>query len=657
MTRIFTLEIALILKITALILILNCLINPAAARASSDSYGPQNFTILHTNDEHSHLIPHSSVLDYHPEKFDSSVGGMQRLAALVQEKEKNREDWAQEVLLVSAGDFMAGSPFSWLALEGRAPELKLMQEIGYDLITLGNHEFDYGPEGLADYLQTAGYPRAHDKTALIASNLQIPPGHRLADLEIKQTKIKEVSPELTLGFMGLLGENAELVNPRTEPMEFADRADTARAMRNRLEAEGADVIIAVTHSGLEEDIELAQNVERLDLIIGGHSHSKLSEPREINNTKIVQADEHLKYLGVLDFTYYPETDSLALKNRERGQAYLQKIDDSIDSDPDMAARVGEKTDLLKSYTAETTEGRYEDLFAVPFTMDFAFSDENLYSDTPFGNFFTDALRLGAEDILGGEVDFAFQANGLIRGGLNPGTMPWAENQISYYELAASSSLFSGEDGRPGYPLVEAYLTGREVMRILEISSFLSEYMGVRQFFQVSGLRYTYDRRRATLFRLPHFDIPVPTGRSVLTAEKYTGTGTQLADPDAYETLTGDNDELYRVVTDFYILEYLPEINKYLPFLSVRPKNEDGTPLENMEDAIVYRNNQEIKVWEVLWHYADMQVDELSEEYRTAQDRISRVQSFSLLAMPGPFLIIVFLFLLGLFGYGLYYLIT
>ncbi len=652
MSRILSPEIALIIKVIVIVLIAGSFFSRVSAET-----GPQNFTIMHTNDEHSHLIPHASVLDYHPEKSDSSVGGMKRLASLVQQKEKARENWAEEVMLISAGDFKAGSPFSWLNLTDRAPELNLMQKIGYDLVTLGNHEFDYGPDGLADYLQTAGYPEAQQNTALISSNLEIPDGHKLQEAAIKNSKIKEVSPDLTLGFMGLLGENAELVNPRTEPMEFADRIDTAYEIMNKLQNQGADVIIAVTHSGLDEDIELAQNVEGLDLIIGGHSHTRLEKPREVNNTKIVQSEAHLKYLGVLDFTYYPDSDNLELKNEKRNQAYLEKIDDSIEADENIAAITAEKTEMLKNYTAETTDGRYEDLFAVPFNMDFSFSEENLYSDTPFGNFFTDAMRLGAQEILDRRVDFAFQANGLIRGGLNPGTMPWSQDQVSYYELAASSSLFSGEDGRPGYPLVEAYLTEREVIRILEISSFLSEYMGVRQFFQVSGLRYTYDRRRASLFRIPRFNIPVPTGRSVLSAEKYTGEGTQLKNPEAYEPLSRSNDELYRVVTDFYILEYLPEINKYLPFMSVKPKDEDGNPLENMEDAIVYRNGREIKVWEVLWHYADMQLEELSEEYRTAQDRIKQKKSFSPLALPGPVTVILLLFLIAILGYGLYEIIA
>ncbi len=652
MTRFLSFEIALILKIIAVLLVTSSFFSRVSAAP-----GPQNFTIMHTNDEHSHLIPHSSVLDYHPQKSDSSIGGIKRLASLSAELENARNDWAEEVLLVSAGDFKAGSPFAWLSLEDRAVELNLMQKTGYDIVTLGNHEFDYGPKALAEYLDRAGYPEAQQKTAVIASNLEIPEGHKMQETGIKRTKVMEVSSELTLGFFGLLGENAELVNPRTEPMEFADRIKTAEEMIDKLKNQGADVIIAITHSGLTEDIELAQNTENLDLIIGGHSHTKLEKPREVDNTKIVQTEEHMKYLGVLDFAFYPDDHTLELKNEERGQSYLEKIDDSINPDENIAEITDEKTEMLKDYTAEVTNGRYEDLFASPFTMDFSFSDKNLYSDTPFGNFFTDALRLGAQNILGGDIDFAFQANGSIRGGLEPGVMPWSEDQISYYELAASSSLFRGDDGRPGSPLVETYLSEREIIRILEISSFLSEYMGERQFFQVSGLRYTYDRRRATLFRIPRFDIPVPTGRSVLSAERYTGEGTQLKSPNAYQKMERGGDKLYRVVTDYYILEYLPEINKYLPFMSVRPKYEDGTPMEDMEDAIVYRNGQEIKVWEVLWHYADMQLDELSEEYRTAQDRVKQEKSFSPLALPGAVTLIFLILLIAAAGYGLYELVV
>ncbi len=648
MFRALSMEIALILKMIAIILFV-C----GFSFRSSASSQPQNFTIMHTNDEHSRLLPHASVLDHHPEKSDSAVGGLKRLASLVQEKKKTREEWAKEIMLISAGDFLSGSPFSWLTLEGRSTTLDLMQETGYDLVTLGNHEFDFEPEGLADYLRAAGYPEAHDNTALLASNLQIPPGHELQDISIKRTYIEEVSSNLTLGFFGLLGENAELVNPRTEPMEFADRLDTAVEMKYQLQEQGADVIIGVSHSGLEEDIEMAKNMEDLDLIVGGHSHTRLEEPREVYNTIIVQAEEHFKYLGVLDLSYYPGREVLEMKNKERDQAYLEKIDDSIKPDEDLARETNEKTEVLKNYTEKTTDGRYEDLFAAPFTMDVPFTEEYMFSDTSFGNFFTDAMRLGTQDILGGRVDFAFQANGLIRGGLKPGDMPWSKDKISYYELAASSSLFSGKDGRPGYPLVEVYLTEGEIIRILEVSSFLSEYMGVRQFFQVSGLRYTYDRRRASLFRIPRLYIPVPTGRSVLSAEVYTGEGAQLKSSGDYKPLKRGGDELYRVVADFYILEYLPEINKYLPFMAVKPRDEDGRPLENMEDAIVYRNGKEIKVWEVLWHYADMQLEELSEEYRTAQDRIVQEKRFSLLAMPGPVTVIFLIFLIAILGYGLY----
>ncbi len=593
----------------------------------------EKFTIMHTNDEHSQLIPHTSVLDYHPDRDDSSRGGICRLASLTEDLREERENWAERVFLVSGGDFIGGSPFSWLALAGKAPELELMQKLNYDFITLGNHEFDFGPGGLAEYLEAAGYPAAHDKTAILSSNLILPDGHELEDMKIKRGAVREVSDDLNVGVFGLLGEHAELVNPRTSPAEFACRSDTAREMRDKLGDLGAEIIVAVTHSGLIEDIDLARNVEGIDIIVGGHSHSVLDVPVEVNDTYIVQAGEHLEYLGVLDFRYDRKEGELILKNDKMDQPFLVEIDDNIECCEDMAARVNKITEQLQDYTGEITGGAYEDLFASPFTMEFSFSGDDRFTDSPYGNFFTDAMRLGAEDFLGKRVDFAFQSNGLIRGGLIPGSMPWSDGKISYYELAAGSSLFSGDDGRPGYPLVKAYLTEGEIIRVLEVSSFLSEYMGVRQFFQVSGLRYRYDRRRTAFFTLPGVDIPIPTSRSVLSAERYLGEGIQTEHPWSYEDLERGGDNLYRVVTDYYILEYLPLINRFLPFMSVRPRDSQGEPLDDMRDAIVYKEDsgEELKVWEVVLHYAGMQESRLAMNYSSDQGRITQEHVFSPLA--------------------------
>ncbi|HHU82111.1 MAG TPA: hypothetical protein GXZ26_03835, partial [Firmicutes bacterium] len=162
------------------------------------------FTILHTNDEHSALIPHSAAVDYALAlegnvHANPAVGGFARLAGAVKQLREEKTGQGEEVLLISAGDFLGGTPYSWLALSGQAPELLLMQSIGYDLVTLGNHEFDYGPEVLAGYLQAAGYPEAAAGMPVVATNTMPPADHPLAAVGLTRTHLVELANGLRVG--------------------------------------------------------------------------------------------------------------------------------------------------------------------------------------------------------------------------------------------------------------------------------------------------------------------------------------------------------------------------------------------------------------------------------------------------------------------------
>ncbi len=161
---------------------------PGAQSLRENGLDPKNeellFTILHTNDEHSALIPHSPAIDYLPHADDLTAGGSARLASAVEGIRREKREEGEPVLLFSAGDFIGGSAFSWLAQQGLAPELDVMQTIGYDAVIIGNHEFDYGPDVLAAYLQAAGYPEAHHKTLLLAANTKAPYGIRMAAIMI-----------------------------------------------------------------------------------------------------------------------------------------------------------------------------------------------------------------------------------------------------------------------------------------------------------------------------------------------------------------------------------------------------------------------------------------------------------------------------------------
>ena len=131
-----------ILLFTLIILIFALTLTAVVEAASSDEL---YLMILHTNDEHGAVIPHSPTVDFHPQRENPTVGGYARLATAVKEIRQQKAVDGEPVLLLSAGDYIGGSPYSWLILEGYALELELKQIIGYDAVTIGNHEYDYGP--------------------------------------------------------------------------------------------------------------------------------------------------------------------------------------------------------------------------------------------------------------------------------------------------------------------------------------------------------------------------------------------------------------------------------------------------------------------------------------------------------------------------------
>ncbi len=603
--------------------------------ATADA-GEKYFTILHTNDEHSALVP-SPLVDYHPEKENYSLGGFPRLAQAVFDIRAEKERTKEPVLLISGGDFLGGSPFAWLALQGIAPELSLMLKLGYDVITIGNHEYDYGPDLLADYLKTAGYPAAREQTAIVASNTLAPVGHPLNYLGITKTHIKELENGLTLGFFGLMGKDADQVAPLAEPVEFVDQIAVAKEMVQKLTDEKVDIIIAVTHSGIDEDRELAQEVDGIDIIVGGHSHTALKKPVIENSTIIIQAGELLQHLGILELGYNPSTGTLRIRNTETEKPHLLPLDQNVPSSPWMTELVDAYTDELNSLVSRLTRGRFNNISDTIVYSDFSLPNKPPLKESPFGNFVTDAMRLGAEEALGKKVDFAFQANGVLRGPIVPGAMPHSQGQVSFFDLVDLVGLGSGPDGEPGYPMVSVYFTGEEVRRVLEISHLLSEIMGDTYFLQISGLKTTYDSNRAILMWLPIKNIPIPTSRTVITAEKFVGEGIQEKDEN-YQTLARGDEELYHIVSDYYIASFLPMVGEMLPSLGLEMKDEEGNPV-NIEDRIIYRNGEEYKVWQAVVEHAANQPPgadgnpRILDVYEGSSSRLVEVRTIPLLFWP------------------------
>ena len=215
------------------------LAGPAAAE--------QRLTIIHTNDMHSHLLGAAPNMTYSPDRTgdDATRGGFARIATIIKE---TRLKSAHPVLALDSGDFLMGSLFHMLSRE-RAYELRLLYQMGYDSLTLGNHEFDLKPGGLARILRSA--ERHGQLPTIVSSNLIFSSGSGEDDTLEDAFKDGLIKPYhvvqkggLRIGIFGLMGKDAAEVAPFASPVQFADPIVSARKWVNTLrENENVDLVI------------------------------------------------------------------------------------------------------------------------------------------------------------------------------------------------------------------------------------------------------------------------------------------------------------------------------------------------------------------------------------------------------------------------------
>lgn len=226
--------------------------------------GPKKITILHTSDVHSCILPQNSNL------ADTTVAGrggfLRRIAMLQQERQKD-----PDLLLFDCGDFSQGSSY-YTMFKGDV-EVGLMNQMHYDAVTIGNHEFDFGLDNMIRLFKNANFP-------VVCSN------YDFGDSELKDI----VKPYLVLkrkgikiGVFALCPPLEGLVFTKNYgPLKFLDPIEVTGKMINILKNEKkCDVIICLSHLGWEiseyTDNKLIQNTEGIDLVLGGHTHSFLKD--------------------------------------------------------------------------------------------------------------------------------------------------------------------------------------------------------------------------------------------------------------------------------------------------------------------------------------------------------------------------------------------
>lgn len=227
----------------------------------------QTITLIATNDIHAAIDP------------------FPRLATLV---EAERAANPGRVILLDAGDRWSGNPYVDMAPEGGRPIIELMDSLGYDIATLGNHEFDFGQELLQARLDEMSFPVV---LANLKANGQIgqPASHRV--MEVGGVKIAVLGLVNTLngGYPAGLPEHFGA-------MEFAE--PLACALEYRSLRDSADVLVLLSHLGYSSDTLLAHRMPELDLIVGGHSHTVLPRGERIAGTLVTQGGNKLRYASV-----------------------------------------------------------------------------------------------------------------------------------------------------------------------------------------------------------------------------------------------------------------------------------------------------------------------------------------------------------------------
>ncbi|MEE0741461.1 MAG: bifunctional UDP-sugar hydrolase/5'-nucleotidase [Emergencia sp.] len=559
-------------KIWARILIVCLLLTlsvPAVAAADTSSAQKETVSILFSHDMHSHL-----------EKFA-------RIKTVIDEEKKANG----ATFVVDAGDFSMGTPYQTI-YKSEASELRMMGAVGYDVTTIGNHEFDYRSKGITQMLYAA--INSGDKLPqLVISNIDWE--GTLADEKLKDdgqnlkgaleaygakdyTVLERSGARIAV--FGVFGQEAASYAPESGTY-FKPPVETAQAVVDEInKKEDVDLIVCISHSGTNpdnpedsEDEILAEQVEGIDLIVSGHSHTLLEEPVVINDTVVASCGQYNSNLGKVTFT------------KENGAYVLDEytmlaLDESVKDD--------EKTAELTETFKDMVDDQYFEKFGYSWDQTLAenrvdFTDIDTFGteqgEDTLGSLIADAYRYGVRMAEGEEyqdVDVTVAPAGVIRGSFGQG-------KITVEDAFNALSLGTGKDGVAGYPLVSVYLTGEELKLAAEIDISVSEIMQPARLY-FSGLNYTYNPNRLILNRA--YDV--------------------VLENEDGETEALEDDRLYRVVADLYSAQMLGTVNSMsYGLLSVVPKDQSGKEIINFEDHIIYNNDgSELKEWHALAAYID-----------------------------------------------------
>ena len=456
--------------------------------------------ILHINDFHSRIESinkFDSTCSAEEEGKNECFGGAARLLTAINQTRDALKAQGKNVLLLNAGDNFQGSLF-YTTYKGTV-EAEVLNAMKFDAMTVGNHEFDDSEDGLAGFLDKVQFP-------VVTANVVASAASKIGD-RVKPSIVLEVGGQ-KIGIVGAVAnDTAELATPGPNITIAEDVAKISEQVQ-KLKGEGVNKIIALTHVGYPRDLEFIAKIPDVDVVVGGHSHTLLSNtdqkaegpyPTVVDNpggykVPVVQAGQYSKYLGDLRVVF----DDSGVVKESKGDPIL--IDSSFKPDEATLKRIDElkaPIEALKSKVVGTSEGAIE-------------GDRKVcrVKECSMGNLVADATLARVKDQ---GVTIAFANSGGLRSSIDSGDVSMGEvlTVLPFQNTVATFQL-KGED-------IRAALENG----VSQIDD------GAGRFMQVSGMKYSFDRSK-------------PAGSRVTAVEVKEGDAFVPLDPAKTYTVAANN---------------------------------------------------------------------------------------------------------------------
>lgn len=545
--------------------------------------------ILFTNDLNDHILAsNAEIVTYDSQgnrtQKTESAGGYAYLTKVI---ERYKEDNA---VLLDAGNFSNGQGFDFL-FSDEAPDLEMLGRIGYDAVTLGEREFQYGAARLVYMLK-----KASGKTQVLMANMSgkdTDGGKDFAEAcgdsgnIVPYTVIERAG--IKIGVFGIMDETEGKRLSTGDDIAVEDAQEAAEAAIEALKKEGAQLIICLDH-GASADASLAKKVSGIDVLICSNNYEGTEEVCKVGNTVVVSAGYNGWYLGVLD---------IDIHTKEPVSYGLKPVTKSVGSNSDISTKA---LDFWKKLDTKFLKGSgYTNSIKIcENEVEFTDVRENYteFGNSNMGDLVADAYVRSLHYVTN---DYSFAVGITDRASVGD-ALP--RGNVTVRDVLEAACLNSGYDGKPGSSLLAVYMTGKDLRKLCEydVSFAREDYPEEQMYF--SGLKYVYSDKRPLQNRVEEVYVEEARGYWVpVTNSKY-----------------------YRVVLNREIAlrkDCMKERSG--GYLDIQYCYENREPIEHLETAVLQAEEKEFKAWQGLCMELveavrnEKAVPVVSESYTQARD--------------------------------------